>query len=78
MKHLSNLIYFVKECAQRFPLALFGNDQQNKTDRFVFAAPHEQVKCVVVLTGDSITNAVSNNFMILNLNSKVVYYNSFK
>ena len=50
-------IYF-KECAQRFPLALFGNDQHNKTDRFVFAAPHDQVKCVAVLTGDSITNAV--------------------
>ena len=56
----------LQECAQRFPLALFGNDQHNKTDRFVFAAPHDQVKCVAVLTGDSITNAVSAN-CILNL-----------
>ncbi|XP_034948380.1 protein rogdi isoform X2 [Chelonus insularis] len=45
------------ECAQRFPMALFGNDQQFKVDRFVFASPHDQVKSVVVLTGDSITNA---------------------
>lgn len=50
----------LQECAQRFPLAVFGNDQLNKTDRFVFAAPHDQVKCVAVLTGDSIINAVSN------------------
>lgn len=55
------LYVMLQECAQRFPLALFGNDQHNKTDRFVFAAPHDQVKCVAVLTGDSITNAVSAN-----------------
>ncbi|XP_063974360.1 protein rogdi isoform X2 [Diachasmimorpha longicaudata] len=54
---LSQLRGILMECAQRFPLALFGNDQQCKTDRFVFAAPHDQVKCVAVLTGDSITNA---------------------
>jgi len=56
---LKNIIYF-KECTQRFPRAPFGNDQHNKTDRFVFAAPHDQVKCIAVLTGDSITNAVIN------------------
>ncbi|KAL6439177.1 hypothetical protein ACFW04_003840 [Cataglyphis niger] len=57
---LSQLRNILMECAQRFPLALFGNDQHNKTDRFVFAAPHDQVKCVAVLTGDSITNAEVN------------------
>ncbi|XP_043590311.1 protein rogdi isoform X1 [Bombus pyrosoma] len=57
---LSQLRNILMECAQRFPLALFGNDQHNKTDRFIFAAPHDQVKCVAVLTGDSITNAEVN------------------
>lgn len=60
---METLSYVVlQECAQRFPLALFGNDQHSKTDRFVFAAPHDQVKCVAVLTGDSITNAVIIHF----------------
>ncbi|CAB0036866.1 unnamed protein product [Trichogramma brassicae] len=54
---LSQLRNILMECAQRFPLTLFGNDQPNKTDRFVFAAPHDSIKCVLVLTGDSITNA---------------------
>ncbi|KAK0087223.1 hypothetical protein PV325_001465 [Microctonus aethiopoides] len=54
---LSQLRGILTECAQRFPLTLFGNDQQCKTDRFVLAAPHDQVKCVAVLTGDSITTA---------------------
>ncbi|XP_035742516.1 protein rogdi-like isoform X5 [Vespa mandarinia] len=57
---LFQLRNILMECAQRFPLAVFGNDQLNKTDRFVFAAPHDQVKCVAVLTGDSITNAEVN------------------
>lgn len=66
------LMYVIlQECAQRFPLALFGNDQHNKTDRFVFAAPHDQVKCVAVLTGDSITNAVSVNYFV---NLQLYYY----
>ncbi|XP_076182077.1 rogdi atypical leucine zipper isoform X2 [Ptiloglossa arizonensis] len=57
---LSQLRNILMECAQIFPLALFGNDQHNKTDRFIFAAPHDQVKCIAVLTGDSITSADVN------------------
>ncbi|XP_014300807.1 protein rogdi isoform X1 [Microplitis mediator] len=54
---LQQLRSILTECCSRFPMALFGNDQQCKVDRFVFSSPHDQVKCVVVLTGDSITNA---------------------
>lgn len=61
-------------------MALFGNDQQCKVDRFVFSSPHDQVKCVVVLTGDSITNAVSFHFQLITIikNNHQLYIFNFK
>lgn len=46
------------ECAHRFPVPLYGNEGK-KMDKFVLTVPQDQLKCVVTLTGDSITHAVS-------------------
>lgn len=48
-----------KECARRFPVALYGRDNSSKQDKFVLSVPADQLKAVVTLTGDSITSAVS-------------------
>lgn len=50
----------LQECAHRFPVPLYNNEGK-KTDKFILSGPPEQLKCVVTLTGDSITNAVSTN-----------------
>jgi len=50
--------FFLQECVRRFPVPLCGNDGPYKQDKFVLTAPPEQLKCVVTLTGDSITHAV--------------------
>ncbi|CAG2065672.1 unnamed protein product, partial [Timema podura] len=47
------------ECARRFPVPLFGNDNPQKTDKFVLSSPPD-LKCIVTLTGDSITSADIN------------------
>jgi hypothetical protein len=47
-----------QECVRRFPVPLCGNDGSPKQDKFVLAVAPEQIKCVVTITGDSITNAV--------------------
>lgn len=49
---------FLQECARRFPVQLYGHDNSSKQDKFVLSVPPDQLKCVVTLTGDSITHAV--------------------
>lgn len=48
----------IQECAHRFPVPLYGNEGQ-KQDKFILTSQPEQLKCIVTLTGDSITHAVS-------------------
>lgn len=45
------------ECARRFPVQLYGNDNSMKEDKFVLSVPPDQLKCFITLTGDSITHA---------------------
>ncbi|XP_029729315.1 protein rogdi isoform X1 [Aedes albopictus] len=58
-KVLKQLHEILVECAHRFPVPLYGNEGK-KQDKFVLTAPPEQLKCVVTLTGDSITHADIN------------------
>jgi hypothetical protein len=58
-KGLEQIHQILTECATRFPVRLYGHDNSNKQDKFVLSVPSDQVKCVVTLTGDSITHAVS-------------------
>lgn len=51
---LKQLHTILVECAHRFPVPLYGNDGK-KQDKFVLN--QDQLKCVVTLTGDSITHA---------------------
>lgn len=55
--------YTFKECARRFPVALYGHDNSSKQDKFVLSVPADQLKAIVTLTGDSITSAVSKNYV---------------
>lgn len=55
---LKNLHTILVECAHRFPVPLYGNDGR-KMDKFVLHVPQDNLKCMVTLTGDSITHAVS-------------------
>lgn len=54
---LKQLHAILVECAHRFPVPLYGNEGK-KQDKFILTAAPEQLKCVVTLTGDSITHAV--------------------
>lgn len=45
-----------QECAHRFPVPLYGNEGR-KIDKFSLILPQEGLKCIVTLTGDSITHA---------------------
>lgn len=56
-----------QECAHRFPVQLYGRDNSNKQDKFQLTVPPDQLKCSAVLTGDSITHAVSmlRNILLL-------------
>ncbi|KAG4073644.1 hypothetical protein HA402_000868 [Bradysia odoriphaga] len=53
---LKNLHTILVECAHRFPVPLYGNDGR-KMDKFVLTVPQDNLRCVVTLTGDSITHA---------------------
>ncbi|PNF20513.1 Protein rogdi [Cryptotermes secundus] len=57
---LNQLHTILLECVRRFPVPLCGNDGAQKQDKFVLTAPPEQLKCVVTVTGDSITHADIN------------------
>lgn len=73
-------MYF-KECAHRFPVPLYGNDG-GKQDKFILTIPQDQLKCVVTLTGDHISQAVCFNisyFWFMNRNRKWYFFkNVFK
>ncbi|XP_058459834.1 protein rogdi isoform X2 [Malaya genurostris] len=56
---LKQLHAILVECAHRFPVPLYGNEGK-KQDKFVLTAAPEQLKCIVTLTGDSITHADIN------------------
>ncbi|XP_069703761.1 protein rogdi isoform X1 [Periplaneta americana] len=56
---LNQLHTILLECVRRFPVPLCGNDGPLKQDKFVLTAPPE-LKCIVTLTGDSITHADIN------------------
>ncbi|XP_053662954.1 protein rogdi [Anopheles marshallii] len=56
---LKQLHVILVECAHRFPVPLYGNEGK-KQDKFVLTAAPEQLKCIVTLTGDSITHADIN------------------
>lgn len=53
LRHLRETLV---ECAHRFPVPLYDNEGK-KVDKFVLTVPHDSLKCVVTLTGDSITHA---------------------
>ncbi|XP_055323435.1 protein rogdi-like isoform X1 [Sitodiplosis mosellana] len=53
---LRNLHSLLVECAHRFPVSLYGNEG-GKQDKFILTIPQDQLKCVVTLTGDSISQA---------------------
>lgn len=44
---------------------MYGNEGQ-KQDKFILTSQPEQLKCIVTLTGDSITHAVSIAKQFLN------------
>ncbi|KAF2897856.1 hypothetical protein ILUMI_08307 [Ignelater luminosus] len=54
---LDQIHQILVECARRFPVALYGNDNSPKQDKFVLSVPPDQLKCVVTLHGDSISHA---------------------
>ncbi|XP_053674766.1 protein rogdi [Anopheles nili] len=56
---LKQLHVILVECAHRFPVPLYGNEGK-KQDKFVLTTAPEQLKCIVTLTGDSITYADIN------------------
>lgn len=54
-------IYFLmlrQECAHRFPVPLYENEGK-KTEKFILNVSPDQLKAVLTLTGDAITQAVS-------------------
>ncbi|XP_066146211.1 protein rogdi [Euwallacea fornicatus] len=59
-KGLDQIHQILVECARRFPVQLYGHDNSSKQDKFVLSVPVDQLKCVVTLTGDSITHADIN------------------
>lgn len=65
-----------KECAHRFPVPLYGNDGR-KQDKFILTVPQDHLKCVVTLTGDSISHAVSNSRSIQLLELELILHLHF-
>uniref|UniRef100_A0A336MQA1 CSON004994 protein n=1 Tax=Culicoides sonorensis TaxID=179676 RepID=A0A336MQA1_CULSO len=58
-RELRRIHSILVECAHRFPVPLYNNEGK-KQDKFILTTPPEQLKCVVTLTGDSITHADIN------------------
>jgi hypothetical protein len=71
-KGLEQIHQILTECATRFPVRLYGHDNSNKQDKFVLSVPSDQVKCVVTLTGDSITHADINFKVTRQTNTTIV------
>lgn len=57
-------VSFPQECAHKFPVPLYGNEGQ-KQDKFILTSQPEQLKCIVTLTGDSISHAVSIKSIVI-------------
>ncbi|XP_055609837.1 protein rogdi isoform X2 [Uranotaenia lowii] len=57
---LKQLHAILVECCHRFPVPLYHGHEEKKQDKFILTAAPEQLKCVVTLTGDSITHADIN------------------
>ncbi|XP_026289762.1 protein rogdi [Frankliniella occidentalis] len=54
---LAQLQNILQECGRRFPVPLFGTDGPQKQDKFVLTTPPDQLKCIVSVMGDNITQA---------------------
>lgn len=53
-----------QECAHRFPVPLYENEGK-KTEKFILSVqPPDQLKAILTLTGDTITQAVSSSTML--------------
>ncbi|XP_076042551.1 rogdi atypical leucine zipper isoform X2 [Oratosquilla oratoria] len=54
----------LQECCSHFPVPLCGNDSPVKQEKFIMStaahSTHDQVKCVVTITGDTISQADIN------------------
>ncbi|XP_050310120.1 protein rogdi [Anthonomus grandis grandis] len=70
-KGLDQIHQILVECARRFPVQLYGHDNSSKQDKFVLSVAADQLKCVVTLTGDSITHA-DINFKVTRQNSATI------
>ncbi|XP_060528270.1 protein rogdi [Cylas formicarius] len=76
-KGLDQIHQILVECARRFPVALYGHDNSSKQDKFVLSVPLDQLKCIVTLTGDSITHA-DINFKVSRQNSGTIVRTSIQ
>ncbi|XP_030759178.1 protein rogdi [Sitophilus oryzae] len=76
-KGLEQIHQILVECARRFPVALYGHDNSSKQEKFVLSVPVDQLKCVVTLTGDSISHA-DINFKITRQNSATLVKTSIQ
>ncbi|GLV34399.1 rogdi [Carabus blaptoides fortunei] len=65
------------ECASRFPVPLYGNGNPSKQDKFILTVSPDQLKCVVTLTGDSITHA-DINFKVQNRQQNTVCHTTIQ
>ncbi|XP_054273987.1 protein rogdi [Macrosteles quadrilineatus] len=57
---LHQLNTILVECARRFPLNLCGSENVHKEEKYFMSVPPDQLKCVVSLAGDTITQADIN------------------
>uniref|UniRef100_T1HP31 Uncharacterized protein n=1 Tax=Rhodnius prolixus TaxID=13249 RepID=T1HP31_RHOPR len=73
---LNQLSAILVECSRKFPF-VFNTDAPQKHEKFVLTSGLDQLKCVVSLTGDCISHAVSISFMIfqfINYRQQTVNY----
>ncbi|XP_067638666.1 protein rogdi-like isoform X2 [Eurosta solidaginis] len=54
---LKKLREILVECARRFPVPCFPDNEGKRTEKFILLGAQDQLKCSVTLTGDSITQA---------------------
>ncbi|KAK9889684.1 hypothetical protein WA026_007063 [Henosepilachna vigintioctopunctata] len=73
-KGLDQVHQILVECARRFPVQLYGNDNSSKQEKFVLSVPSDQLKCLVTLTGDSITHADINFKVTRQANNPVMIH----
>ncbi|XP_019878826.1 protein rogdi [Aethina tumida] len=71
-KGLEQIHKILVECVKKFPVQLYGHDNSLKKDKFVLSVTPESLKCVVTLTGDSITHADINFKVTRQTNTTIV------